>query len=125
MCKHSDGYLVVKFDGSQIRAHRLAWFLSHGDEPLLDIDHINGVRDDNRLCNLRLATQSQNGFNSRKIAKSKTGIKGVALHGGGFRARCSVNGAQVHIGTFRTIEAAAEAVRKFREENHKEFHNHG
>ena len=123
--KHSDGSVVVKFNDKQIRAHRLAWWWVYGELPKGWIDHINGDRADNRISNLRLASPEQNGRNSRKLCKSSTEFKGVSANGNRFRARCSLNGAQVHIGSFPTAEEANEAVRKFREENHKEFHNHG
>src|SRR6185369_1259759 len=47
-----DGYIALRVYGTECRAHRLAWLLSYGYMPKF-IDHINGIRDDNRLCNLR------------------------------------------------------------------------
>lgn len=57
--------------------HRLAWFYVHGRWPTADIDHINGNRDDNRLCNLREATRQQNIQNSKRRSDNRSGIKGV------------------------------------------------
>ena len=67
----------MKFLGQEIGVHRIAWALHHGEYPLLEIDHINGDGADNRLCNLRLATSSQNNQNRRLSSRNKTGIKGV------------------------------------------------
>lgn len=54
------GYLQVRLYGRKYMAHRLAWLLTHGVWPPNEIDHINGNRSDNRICNLRLATSGEN-----------------------------------------------------------------
>lgn len=74
----SHGYPRVRVGGEEYRAHRLAWFMVHGWWPPADIDHINRIRNDNRLCNLRCATRQENMLNKapRKIEPSKR-AKGV------------------------------------------------
>jgi hypothetical protein len=57
------GYLKASIGSQEFRLHRLAWFLTHSEWPKNQIDHINRVKDDNRLCNLREATQTENNFN--------------------------------------------------------------
>ena len=54
------GYRYIRIDGQLYAAHRLAWLYIHGRWPVDQIDHINGIRDDNRLVNLREATNGQN-----------------------------------------------------------------
>src|SRR5258708_7105044 len=72
-----DGYRKIWVDGRIYPAGRLAWFYTHGYWPPYEIDHINGIRDDNRLKNLRLATKEENLANRRTI---RTGLKGVSVH---------------------------------------------
>jgi len=62
--KDRDGYLVTKIMYKQVKVHRLAWALYYREDPCaMEIDHVNGVKDDNRIENLRLATPSQNRCN--------------------------------------------------------------
>ncbi len=80
--RRADGYrqVALRLDGKQyqLKAHRVAWILAHGAIPHgKQIDHINGIRDDNRLCNLRLVTQRENDQNRRK-ARGIAGIRAVA-----------------------------------------------
>lgn len=55
-----DGYLVFNVDGKLYRAHRLAWLYVFGRWPKKHLDHINGIRNDNRIANLREADNSLN-----------------------------------------------------------------
>jgi len=62
--KNRDGYIAFTFEKKSWVAHRLAWVYMYGPIPEgLLIDHINGIRDDNRISNLRLATHKLNMFN--------------------------------------------------------------
>jgi hypothetical protein len=74
---HNEGYIVIKLLGRVYRAHRLAWLMCHGTFPNGEIDHINGIRSDNRISNLRLASASENKYNKSATVESATGIKGV------------------------------------------------
>ncbi len=77
--KTSNGYIQVQLKGRMYTGHRIAWALFYGKDPGdYQVDHINGVRHDNRIVNLRLVTRSQNAAN-RKLHKNNTsGIKGVS-----------------------------------------------
>lgn len=106
-------------------AHRIAFALHHGFWPE-EIDHINGDKADNRACNLRQATPSQNNRNRALPSTNKSGRIGVHYYqlGDCWRAHAKVGGRQVHLGSFQTRQAAVAAREKFERENG--FHpNHG
>jgi hypothetical protein len=75
--KHAGGYLSVKVDGKSYLSHRMIWIMVHGTIPDLEVDHINGVRNDNRLANLRLADKLGNAHNQCMHADNKSGVMGV------------------------------------------------
>ena len=77
-CKRPNGYLMVSINSKQRRAHRVAWELYYGEPPNGSIDHINGVRDDNRICNLRVVSIAENNRNMRAGNRNTTGILGVS-----------------------------------------------
>jgi hypothetical protein len=77
---NSQGYIRIKLSGVQYMAHRLAWLYVNGNLPTLEIDHINRLRNDNRIENLRLATHSQNTRNANIRTDNKTGVRGVSWH---------------------------------------------
>lgn len=103
------GYREIYYDGERYVAHRLAWFLFYGEWPEGQIDHINGVRDDNRIGNLRVATNSQNKANSRKPRTNTTGYKGVQPRGERWIAQIKHGGKRRFLGTFPTPEEAHQA----------------
>lgn len=74
-----DGYLIIKFFGRQIKAHRLAWYLHYGHWPINVIDHINGKRADNRICNLRDVTQKENVVSTKRKPNIETKVVGVYI----------------------------------------------
>ena len=70
------GYICVRFNGKQTRAHRIIWLMVHGYWPENQIDHIDGNRLNNRIKNLRCVTNAENSMN-RKTIRSNSGYKGV------------------------------------------------
>ncbi len=113
------GYVMIPADGKTYRAHRLAWLYMTGEWPVVDVDHINGVRADNRWANLRLASRSQNLANARGHSDSLTGIKGVTYDKARGRWRAQVD--TKFIGRFDTADEAAAAYLKAAEALYGEF----
>lgn len=106
----SNGYIQIFFQGKRHMAHRLAWLYVHGTWPDSQIDHINQCRDDNRIANLRLATNQTQQENVASYSHNTTGFRGVTKHKSGkFQAQIGVNGKTVHLGLYATLEEAATA----------------
>jgi hypothetical protein len=77
-CFSSEKYWRITIDKKEYLAHRLAWIYVHNEHPLHEIDHINGTKDDNRICNLRCATPQENQQNIKKAnSKNTSGFAGV------------------------------------------------
>lgn len=122
------GYLGFRVFWERYYAHRLAWALSYGECPEdMEVDHINGVRDDNRLCNLRLVTASQNQYNRHMDVRNKSGVKGVHFckKEGKWRARFSAKRKEYFVGFFDDLSEAKLAITIARKAVHGEFANHG
>jgi len=122
---HRTGYRYINYNGKLYAVHRIIFFKRHGYLPK-EIDHINCVKTDNRIENLREATRSQNQWNRASYINSKTKVKGVYPHWyGKYSAEIKHEGKKHYLGLFTTIEEASKAVRKKREELQGEFVNHG
>jgi len=121
---HGHRYLGVSVDGKRYYCHRLAWLYMTGSFPPHEIDHINGNGTDNRWENLRIADRQQNLMN-RRHKPPQSGIKGVHQHWtkSGWYAAVGYKGENHYLGTFKSIEAAAKAVREARSRIHGEFCN--
>ena len=109
-------HLLIRINGVKYLAHRLAWLFGHGQDPVdLLVDHINGDSLDNRLCNLRLVTGTQNMWNIHDAQSlSKSGTRGTYQHKqtGNWIAKISINGKKRHLGVFKTQSEAAAAYRQ-------------
>jgi hypothetical protein len=116
----SDGYLVIWMNNRKKRfpVHRIIWAFSTGKWPNDQIDHINGVKNDNRLSNLREANTAQNMRNVGKQSHNTSGFKGVSWHKlrSKWRSDIKVNQKQIFLGLFNSPEEAhsayCEAARK-------------
>jgi hypothetical protein len=95
-------YIHIVLDGHNYLAHRLAWFYVHGEWPHL-IDHINEIKSDNRLCNLREVPKAVNQYN---MAKSRGYYR---LPTGRWAAYIHKDQKKHHIGVFDTEEEAHNA----------------
>jgi hypothetical protein len=122
------GYREIIVAGYHYYAHRLAWFYMTGMWPK-QIDHINGIKDDNRWSNLREATRSQNSFNRPKQRNNSSGYKGVTKIISGTRnpkvkwaARIMHNQKGIHIGLFDSKEDAAQAYNQTAMKLHGEYY---
>lgn len=118
-----NGYRSTHVAGKRQYTHRIAWAMHHGEWPPDQIDHINGVKDDNRICNLRLASSRQNVCNSNRPISKTSGARGVTWDKArrGWTAQIKRNYKNYYLGTFSTIPEAAEAYRKGAEDLHGEF----
>lgn len=111
-CINGNGYREISIDGKKPKAHRLIWAYVNGDIPAgMQIDHINGIRDDNRLENLRLVTNAENRRNQSMRSDNSSGVMGISWHrlGRKWQANIKIDGRSKHLGLFDTIEAAAAA----------------
>lgn len=116
------GYRTIQLFKFTYPAHRLAWLYVYGQFPGGHIDHINGVKDDNRLFNLRDVSRSVNLQNQRRAkSNNRHGYLGVTPYLNRFKAAIKISGVRIHLGVFDTPEEAAAIYlamkRKFHEGN--------
>ena len=106
----ASGYIQVNIGGTICKGHRLAWFIYYGKWPDGHIDHVNGIRNDNSISNLREVTNAINCQNKRSpLPSNKLGVLGVSYNKGAYRAAVMLNRKQHHLGRFSTVEEASAA----------------
>lgn len=119
------GYYQVFHKMKAYRNSRIVWMLNNGEIPDgLLIDHINGIKTDNRLCNLRLATKAQNGQNQAINCRNKTGVKGLCFVKGIWVGQIRCNNER-HAFSSKDRSLVEKWLLSKRHELHKEFTNHG
>jgi hypothetical protein len=120
---HPDGYLKARVFGHAYRVHRLVWLYVYGSWPSGDIDHIDRVKDNNRISNLRIATLRENNINQKVKATNKSGFKGVSwdTRSRKWQVFIRVGGRNKNLGSFREIADAAEAYRRAADVQHGQF----
>lgn len=108
---NGSGYLHGGLFNGKLLAHRAIWALANDSWPTATIDHINGDRRDNRLCNLRHVEHVDNCRNQPRSSANKTGVTGVWFDQArrNYSASIMVLGKTIHIGRYPTIEAASSA----------------
>lgn len=120
-CRRKDGYVMIRVNGVLYYAHRLAWIFATGNQPEFTIDHINGNKSDNRICNLRdinIAINCQNQVKPR--SNNISGFLGVQKnHKYGWQAKLQLNGNNYCFGTYKTAEEAHDAYVKGKRKLHE------
>ncbi len=113
---NTTGYGRIRFDSVLYLAHRLAWWFYYDCWPKGQVDHINGDRTDNRIANLRLATQSQQNQNRNP--------KGVCFdkQSGKYKAQLKINGKRV-LNSLHAEEAEARAAYTAAKLKHHEYND--
>ena len=119
--KKPSGYIYISVDNKLYRLHRLDWLYVYGEFPEKSLDHINEIKDDNSIINLRLATRQENAQNiSSPQLNNTSGFRGVSWNKGvkKWTAAININGRKKHLGVFDTAEEAHECYVKFKKQNH-------
>jgi hypothetical protein len=121
----SHGHRQISIDGRKQMAHRLAWLYVYGELPTDDIDHINHVKSDNWIKNLRAVTRTVNAQNASLRKNNSSGFTGIRQRKSGkWIARIYVNCQHIFLGTFDTGNEAIVA--RQAANNKYGFHeNHG
>ena len=110
--KGHHGYVVISIEGKVYYAHRIAWLITNGSWPPDDIDHVNGVNNDNRITNLRAVSHYVNQQNQRRpTAKNTSGFLGVSWDSSreSFAARIKSQGKLLYLGRYTNPDEAYQA----------------
>lgn len=107
---HSMGYRHGTIMGQHFFAHRIIWKIVTGEEPLT-IDHVNGIKKDNRICNLRSVTHCINMRNQKKRITNTHGQAGIVIdrRDGAWQAAIGIGGKTLNLGRFKTKRDAIDA----------------
>ena len=110
------GYVIVVLDRCKYKAHRLIWKIVYNEDPEEGkyIDHINQVRDDNRICNLRCVSHSENVKNTDGNL-GKSGIRHI--HTVAKRNRYAVKIGDKHIKTCITLDEAKGVLKRYNDDD--------
>jgi len=134
LCKHpshqgkeagfinSSGYIAIKLDNVRHMAHRIAWYIHTGKQPIF-IDHINGNRTDNRISNLRSVTHAENMKNRSRMKRRKHDLpEGVHRSKKRYTAQIMVDYRRIYLGHYKTPEEAHQAYLAARKEHFGAYH---
>ena len=112
------GYRRISINGVKHYAHRLAWWFVYQKWPAHVIDHINRIKTDNRICNLRAVTQKENGLNCKLGKNNSSGVTGVSFDKRRVKWQAYINrsGKKISLGSYENITDAINA-RKNAEKN--------
>jgi hypothetical protein len=111
------GYIVISFNNKLYLAHRLAWYYINGEPPKKSIDHIDGVRTNNRISNLREVTPRENSGNQKKHRKGGLVGSTYVSKFNKWYSQIVVNKKNIYLGSYDTELEAHEAYLKYKKEN--------
>ena len=118
--KHNMGYCSIYVDNKPYLAHRLAWFYVYKMWPVFVVDHINQIKSDNRICNLRSVTQKENGKNTQLSKSNSSGVTGVRFATDGRKnpwyARVMHGRKEKSLGHYPTFDEAVQARQKWNDD---------
>ena len=103
------GYRQIMVAGTRAMAHRMAWLYVHGEWPAGQIDHINQCKDDNRIANLRVVSNKQNGENITLFSHNTSGHRGVRLYKNKWIAEIKHLKRSTYLGYFGSFAEAVAA----------------
>ena len=120
--KNNEGYIQTNLNGGRYKVHRLIWMWHYGFFPEL-IDHIDHNPSNNKIENLRIATQAENFRNRPKQSNNTSGFKGVSFHKDRkkFQAKIKINGKQIYLGLFQSAKEAHDVYCLAAKQHHAEF----
>lgn len=109
--KKDTGYIVINNSKFNLLGHQFGWYFIH-KEIVGCLDHINGIKDDNRICNLRSVTHQQNMFNKK--------VKGYSWHKqtNKWQSQIKFNGKKIYLGIYNTEDEARQSYLQAKEEYH-------
>lgn len=121
------GYIAIKINRKSYKAHRLAWLYIYGNFPKEQIDHLNGIKNDNCINNLREATASENMLNRKQFKNSSAEFKGISFHKKQqkWTAKIQINKQRIWLGSFYSASEAAIAYKNAAIKLHGNFVNFG
>lgn len=118
-CRREEGgYRILSVDSRTYSEHRLAWFYVHGAWPDNDVDHINGIKSDNRIENLRQCTRAEN-MQNQVGNRSKSGLTGAYECNGRFFSHIYKDGKKFYLGCFASPQEANAAYISAKAKHHK------
>ena len=121
--KSKNGYIQVSVNKTLKYAHRVVFMMFYGYLPK-KIDHIDRNPSNNKIENLREATDSLNGHNKGKNKNNTSGVKGVYCYKGKWSAEITVNRKKHYLGRFDSIQYAEKALIAYRQKI-LDWENHG
>lgn len=121
-CLTEEGYWTISINGKKYKRGRLCFLMEYGRFPIQCVDHKNRIKHDDRICNLREASQTQNSWNYPERKKKSDLPEGVRItKSGKFLARISYNKIKISLGSYNTANEASFVYQKKRRELYGEF----